>query len=216
MKLSTFMSKLALLAAFILLLAIEVAMAIPTPKGTSLTERVSDIPEHYNIVPLVITGTIDGVAINHTGTIQQVFAQLDAEDNDFKLSDLGARDVPDLHPRDTSYMTDVNCIPVNGQNWNRANQGAIREGINYLRRGYMSCWVNAHSCARVSCSWDSGIYFCNNNNYNVGHPCFQISDYAQAILDKCKYQKNMWADKEVGGQAWDNGNWNVPVHKDRC
>ncbi|KAG4424737.1 hypothetical protein IFR04_002085 [Cadophora malorum] len=216
MNFSTFISKLALLLAAILLLANQVAIATPTPEGISITERVSNIPEHYNIIPLVITGTMEGVAVNHTGTIQQVFAQLDAEDNDFKLSELGARDVSELHPRVASYMTDINCIPVRGQNWGRANQGAIREGINYLRRGSLACGVNAHSCARVSCSWDSGIYFCNNNNYNLRYPCFQIADYAQAILDKCKYQKNLFADKEVGGQAWDNGNWNVPVHKDRC
>tara|TARA_R110002060_G_scaffold62430_6_gene71817 strand:+ start:4208 stop:4540 length:333 start_codon:yes stop_codon:yes gene_type:complete len=99
MNFSTFISKLALLLAATLLLANQVAIATPTPEGISITERVSNIPEHYNIIPLVITGTIEGVAVNHTGTIQQVFAQLDAEDNDFKLSELGARDVSELHPR---------------------------------------------------------------------------------------------------------------------
>ncbi|KAH7417446.1 hypothetical protein BKA64DRAFT_769400 [Cadophora sp. MPI-SDFR-AT-0126] len=216
MKLSTFVAKLALLVAAVLLLAVEVAIATPTPEGTFVTKRASEIPEHYNIVPLVVTGSIDGVAINHTGTIQDVFAQLDAEDNDFKLADLDAHDVSEVHPRDISYTTDINCIPVNGQNWNRANQGAIREGINYLRQGNTACWVNAHSCARVSCSWNSGIYFCNNNDYTLGRLCLQIGDYVQALIDKCAYQKNWLADKEVGGQVWDNANWNVPVHKDSC
>ncbi|KAK0119329.1 hypothetical protein ONS95_008171 [Cadophora gregata] len=213
---STFLSKPALLAAVMLLLAVEVVNATPTPDGISVVKRASNIPEHYEIVPLVITGSIDGVAINHTGTVQEVFAQLDAEDNNFKLSELGAHDVAEVHSRDTSYITDVNCIPVNGQNWNRANQGAIREGIAYLRRGSMACWINPHSCSRISCSWDSAIYLCNNNNYRFGHPCFQIADYAQAILDKCQYKKNLWADKEVGGQAWDILNWNVPVYKEHC
>lgn len=154
MKLSTLISKFTLLVTAILPLTIQVVIATPTSEGTSITERVSDVPEHYNIVPLVVTGTIEGVAVNHTGTIQQVFAQLDAENNDFKLSGLGTRGVSDLPPRMAvsvfkhlssytpkanvmrqSYMTDVNCIPVRGQNWGRANQGSIREGINYLRRG---------------------------------------------------------------------------------
>ncbi|KAH7363924.1 hypothetical protein BKA65DRAFT_545838 [Rhexocercosporidium sp. MPI-PUGE-AT-0058] len=213
MKFSTLVTNLALLVATVVLLNIEIVAAAPAPSGS---HRASHIPEHYEIVPLLVTGSINGIAINHTGTIEEVFAQLDAEENSFKLSDLTAWDNPDLQTRDTAYMTDVNCIPVNGQNWNRAKAGAINTGIQYLRRGYMSCWVNAHSCARVSCSWDSGIYFCNNNNYNLGHPCAQIADYAAAIYDRCKYQKNLISDKEVGGQAWDDGNWNVPVHKDRC
>ncbi|KAG4437855.1 hypothetical protein IFR05_006657 [Cadophora sp. M221] len=216
MKFSTFISKLALLAAAVLLLNVEMSIAAPSLQGTHLTGRGSHIPEHYNIVPLLVTGNINGVSINHTGTVEEIFAQLDAEDNTFKLSDLAISATSDLQTRDTAYMTDVNCIPVLGQTWNRANSGAISTGINYLRQGYTSCWVNAHSCARVSCSWDSGIYFCNNNNYNIGHPCAQIGDYAAAIYDRCKYQKNSVSDKEVGGQAWDNGNWNVPVHKDRC
>lgn len=59
-------------------------------------------------------------------------------------------------------MTDVNCIPVQGQNWQRADEVVIGQGIQYLRDNHLTCWVGAHSCVRVSCSYNAAIYLCNN------------------------------------------------------
>lgn len=57
--------------------------------------QVKNLPQDLGVVDgysstlLHITGAaIDGEAINHTGTIREVFAPLDAEDNRFKDSDL--------------------------------------------------------------------------------------------------------------------------------
>ena len=54
-----------------------------------------DIPEGFTAGVLHITGEINRVPINHTGTIQEVYSQLDAEDNSFKLSDLPATENED-------------------------------------------------------------------------------------------------------------------------
>ena len=59
-------------------------------------------------------------------------------------------------------MIDVHCIPVSGQNWRRANDVVIGQGIKYLRNNNLVCGVNPHSCSRVSCSYDSAIWVCNN------------------------------------------------------
>lgn len=90
-----------MLAPAVLLLNVEISIAAPSLQGAHLTERGSHIPEHYNIVPLLITGNINGVSINHTGTVEEIFAQLDAEDNAFKLSDLAVSATSDLQTRDT-------------------------------------------------------------------------------------------------------------------
>ncbi|PVH87062.1 hypothetical protein DL98DRAFT_290090 [Cadophora sp. DSE1049] len=94
-----------------------------------------NIPEGYTVRPLHVTGNINGVVINHTGTVQEVFKQLDAEDNSFKLSDLATikKRNPVVAQLNKRSMTDVKCCPVPGQNWERADGIAIRNGINYLR-----------------------------------------------------------------------------------
>ena len=81
MILHTFMAQLVavlMLAGQILALKAEVIHRRQEP----------DIPQGYALGHLHVTGNLNGVAINHTGTIQDVFEQLDAEHNSFKLSDL--------------------------------------------------------------------------------------------------------------------------------
>ncbi|KAH7360789.1 hypothetical protein BKA65DRAFT_547502 [Rhexocercosporidium sp. MPI-PUGE-AT-0058] len=180
--------------------------------------RDTSIPEGYKFGHLHITGDINGVAINHTGTVQEVFAQLDAESNSFKLSDLA-----DIQSRsgiadelDKRELTDVNCWPVKGQNWNEADGPAVIDGINYLRRGNKMCNIGAQSCGRVSCSWDAAIYLCNNNPHPISPSCRTVGDFANKLNNKCRWQYYLYQHHQVGGQAWDNDNWNVFIRKDDC
>lgn len=46
---------------------------------------------------------------------------------------------------------------------------------------------NVVNCQRVSCSWASGIYVCNDSNEKWASPsCSTVADNAQQILDNCK------------------------------
>lgn len=84
MKLIAFTTTLALLAATILLLAAEVVVARSSSE-THLFQR-AEVPEGYTITPLLMTGTINGIAVNHTGTVEEVFAQLEVENPGFAHS----------------------------------------------------------------------------------------------------------------------------------
>ncbi|KAK8037403.1 hypothetical protein PG991_000749 [Apiospora marii] len=66
----------------------------------------------------------------------------------------------------------------------------IRDGIKYLR-GKSSCQAGFQAghtfCQRVSCSYKSAIYVCNENNEAPASPsCDAVADHAQHILDNCQ------------------------------
>ncbi|KAK8139297.1 hypothetical protein PG984_002677 [Apiospora sp. TS-2023a] len=42
-------------------------------------------------------------------------------------------------------------------------------------------------CTRVACSMGAAVSFCNDQPFEIAAPCGNLSDYAQIILDKCKY-----------------------------
>ncbi|KAH6620599.1 hypothetical protein C7974DRAFT_426732 [Boeremia exigua] len=59
------------------------------------------------------------------------------------------------------------------------------EGINYLRRlGTGACVAEANSCARVSCSWDCGMWLCGKHARISVH-CQDIANDVQIIRAKC-------------------------------
>ncbi|KAG4443351.1 hypothetical protein IFR05_001140 [Cadophora sp. M221] len=187
MNLITFTSSFTLLAAAILLLATEVVLALPSSEA-HLHQR-SEIPEGYVIASLLITGNINGILVNHTGTVEEVFARLEVENPGFAHSRASTATQSDDISHEKRYMTDVNCIPVQGQNWQRADEVVIGQGIQYLRENHLTCWL--------------------------GPACQVIADYAQALRTKC-YFTDGFNDSTCGGQAWGIENWNVCVYKDKC
>jgi hypothetical protein len=54
------------------------------------------------------------------------------------------------------------CIPVAGQDWNFASQPAIDDGISYLINLNTRINIDGTSCGRISCSYNSAIYLCND------------------------------------------------------
>ncbi|KAH7418459.1 hypothetical protein BKA64DRAFT_762693 [Cadophora sp. MPI-SDFR-AT-0126] len=208
MNLHIFMAQLA--AVFIF------ANPIPPLKGELLRRRQDlDTPEGYTVGPLHVVGDINGVPINHTGTIQEVYAQLDTEYNSFKLSALDAIDSMSAfeEQHDKREMTDVNCWPVPGQIYAEADGPAIIDGLKYLRKGDKTCNVGPQTCARVSCSWNSAIYV---NKFPIAPSCKTIADFGRELNNKCRWQRQAYEHHKVGGQAWDRGNWNVYIRKDKC
>jgi hypothetical protein len=87
----------------------------------------------------------------------------------------------------------------------------IANGVNYLYAvggGHATCSVGARTCARVSCSWDSAILFCNDNNFGLSLPCSLIAQNARFVLETCEDP----ATQSVEGQAfYINPSYNVLV-----
>ncbi|KAK0107122.1 hypothetical protein ONS95_003828 [Cadophora gregata] len=202
----------------IAVLATNLVLALPTSETGS--SQSPDLPDGYTLDQLHITGEVNGVAVNYTGSVQEVFAQLDAEDNSFKLSDLAGIQrrtiTDDLEQLDKRYPTDLHCLPVSGQNWHGADSRAISDGINFLREGWQTCNVGPRKCVRASCSWNAAIYVCNNQDKEIRPTCDLIAAFAQVMLDKCLIRRGIFQHNLVGGQYWDNENWNVNIYSDRC
>ncbi|KUI66105.1 hypothetical protein VM1G_11430 [Cytospora mali] len=92
---------------------------------------------------------------------------------------------------------------------------AAIDGVHYLHfhdvdpKGHPVFAPNSQNykrCSRVSCSYGTGIYVCNDNNYGIQIPLLQIADYAQAILDqpKCNDHLERYRNSQtIWGQAFD-------------
>ncbi|KAI1202352.1 hypothetical protein F5X97DRAFT_319507 [Nemania serpens] len=63
----------------------------------------------------------------------------------------------------------------------------IRQGVAYLRKIHGDCTngPGPGNCSRVSCSYRSGIWFCNDNPHSISVPCSAFGDRAWDIVEKC-------------------------------
>ncbi|KUI61788.1 hypothetical protein VP1G_08957 [Cytospora mali] len=120
-------------------------------------------------------------------------------------------------PSETRTLNKIMCdIPGYGQH-RGVDPGVIADGIEYLN-GLSGDATLGHQegggwCFRYSCSWDSGIYGCNNNQFDVKVPWSTLADYAHKIKDNCTWTvedgQHHWV--TVEGQAFDSDGWNVIV-----
>jgi len=137
-----------------------------------------------------------------------------------------------LAHREAAATTDISLIPrtdteatslarrnktpppiCNVDGFSFASVWRIQQGVSYLN-GQGRCSVNAKTCARVSCSWDSAIYLCNDNDYYIEPACPYIASYAADIINTCQYYyAKRWV---VTGQEFDSDGYNVVVRGDSC
>ncbi|KAI1180656.1 hypothetical protein F4777DRAFT_573886 [Nemania sp. FL0916] len=93
----------------------------------------------------------------------------------------------------------------------------IRQGINYLHKIHGNCTIGPGpgNCSRVSCSYQSGIWFCNDNPYPKSVPCSTFGDRAADIIYDC-YAHGHFPIDSVQGQAFAPDGWNVIVAGAKC
>ncbi|SCO81325.1 uncharacterized protein FRV6_05538 [Fusarium oxysporum] len=110
-----------------------------------------------------------------------------------------------------------------GGRWPKCRTTIINQGIPYLRRikGKPRNGPGPGNCGRVSCSFNSAIWWCNDNAKSKTLNSFSsIVDGAAFIVKKCYIPDRgppvpgKW--NMLSGQAFRNSKWNVIVRKDKC
>lgn len=114
----------------------------------------------YTIVPLDWEVEVSpGKIATLNGTVQEVIAQAQAINPGFALQEIGPEPVKKRRRGPLSRREVKFC-----NNFGAADVGAILEGVSYLRRlgGSANMKAGPRVCSRVSCSYDSAIYLCND------------------------------------------------------
>ncbi|KAF9763656.1 hypothetical protein IL306_003027 [Fusarium sp. DS 682] len=161
----------------------------------------SDIPEGYAIVPMTWVGPIEEGGKNHTfkGTAEEVLAQIEKLNPNFaEFADSKKKDdsmkvtIRALEARQPTRVACDGGGPNGGQSM-RTKVSDARQGIDHLKRlGDFGCGAPARSCARMTCNWQSAIWFCNDNDYEVSDRCDWQGYLAELVIEKC--QRHVKAD----------------------
>ncbi|TKW59115.1 hypothetical protein CTA1_900 [Colletotrichum tanaceti] len=183
--------------------------------------------EGYGVVPIEWEFDPDttqtGSSVRLNGTVEEVWQQLLAinpnvgevfRDNivasnkqaEAKAAAQGSNGV-----QKRAVFRNHNCY-----NFGVCSTGAIRSGINYLRGigGRPSNGPGPGNCGRVSCSTNSGTWWCTEEpegSTKTLNSFGSIADGAQWIVDRCNYGCDY-----AGGQAFHETNWNVIVRPNSC
>ncbi|KUI59332.1 hypothetical protein VP1G_06578 [Cytospora mali] len=147
-----------------------------------------------------------------TGTIQDLFS------NYSKVDPKGAAALNksmhgDLQGRDVSSNPTTTLCNFLGDS---ASASRIAQGVSYLREvpGKPSNGPGPGECGRVSCSYNSAIWWCNDNLVTKVLDSFgNIADGAQQILTLCDPN---YHHASVNGQQFYNDDWNVIVRGASC
>ncbi|KAL2126305.1 hypothetical protein VTI74DRAFT_1211 [Chaetomium olivicolor] len=140
------------------------------------------------------------------GTVQEIYAQALQLNPDFTLT---ATDAGTPAPQKKQKRSTVHC-----NNWPRAKQWALEDGVRYLRGvpGTVTHLPGPGKCARVSCSYQSAIWWCNDNTHSITLPSFNwIADSAQHTINVC-----FDGTGELAGQNFEDGNWNTILRHDNA
>ncbi|EGD84880.1 hypothetical protein H112_08597 [Trichophyton rubrum D6] len=171
--------------------------------------------ESFATSSMIYTGPVTPGGDNVTleGTIQEIFHQILKLNPSYKPEDFP--DAPHSPRKVSSKLEkripgDIICDPSGTK---RAWRKHIEEGVAYLKRAPQAslCRVRNRSCSRISCSWDSGIFLCNDRDSWFEEFCPLLGNYADEILRGCQQSRT-----KVAGQKFDPQNYNVLVKFDKC
>ncbi|AEO69047.1 fd896ae8-f71e-4e42-ba99-548a03bad6f5 [Thermothielavioides terrestris] len=180
--------------------------------ATAARAAESPIPG-YRIVPIQWEIEVaPGQIARLNGTVQEVYAQALQINPNFKLKTPSTPARPRralAHQR--SKVEDCNYpYPL-------AEASKIHDGVEYLRGvpGKPVEGPGPTACGRVSCSWKSAIWWCNDNKNLYTLDSFnKIADSAQFILLTCPWTGYMnWY---VSGQNFETEHWSTIVKGDDC
>ncbi|PIA99143.1 hypothetical protein CB0940_03813 [Cercospora beticola] len=167
----------------------------------------------YSFEPLQwkVPASPGGPLVKMNGTVQEVIAQLRELNPHFDESSESGHDT--LQKRLDFTGAIYHCH----QPWNSGYRDIVEDGITYLRKvgGVPNAGPGPASCARVSCSYNGAIVWCNDNPepktlFSFG----SIADGAQFLVNNCKLRSP--TDTDIGGRVFHNTGWNVAVERADC
>ncbi|KXG46519.1 uncharacterized protein PGRI_053750 [Penicillium griseofulvum] len=144
----------------------------------------------------------DKVILN--GTVQEIYAELlDINPKyDLDFADILAQP-NDVTKEDTPHLQKRLAVTCN--NYDQALRTRIQEGISHLRsvRGQPTNGPGPGNCGRVSCSYNSAIWWCNDNTSPKTLGGFgNIADSAQVIINQCGPTEGYVSGEENHGDKW--------------
>ncbi|KAF4830097.1 hypothetical protein CGCTS75_v006154 [Colletotrichum tropicale] len=149
------------------------------------------------------------------GTAEQVLDELRKinpnYDEDFGIGNVTESGLTDI----VGPKADFEGAATVCDGWELANTARIREGISHLDGvdGKPHRGAGPASCGRVSCSYNSAIWWCNDDTKAKELNSFrEISDGALYVIKKCRVGEST----RVAGQAFHKDNWNVIIRWARC
>ncbi|ODA82670.1 hypothetical protein RJ55_01178 [Drechmeria coniospora] len=195
-----------LLIPFFILITIALA-AFPSGDASVLTPAV--VPMEWQVQAFV-----DGPTLTLNGTVQDVERQLIAINPNYKTADFHNRTAAgrDVERRLDFSGADIIC--------SKKLFGSVKsKGFNdaYARFNNMQGRPNLPPgpkvCSRISCSWDTALWLCNDmpgrmllDTWNT------VFKALNEIWRRCSNNSN----KGVGGQIFHRTNWNMIMTSDRC
>ncbi|RDA93049.1 hypothetical protein CP533_0725 [Ophiocordyceps camponoti-saundersi (nom. inval.)] len=189
------------------------------------------IPVFPDQPKLVLNGTIQQVqrtarALNpdwddYIGNLTEAAAEgeeeEEEEEEDVVVESLHRRSRRCSHNCAKFAVKSLNCDD-NPQNWRRAFVNDIIAGIDHLRgqQGIPYSTPGPKTCGRVSCSWKSAIWWCNDATTEKFLSSFtDIANGAYYIINSCPKVRDSSQGAYVWGQVFHVDNWNVIVREDR-
>ncbi|RDW69001.1 uncharacterized protein DSM5745_08761 [Aspergillus mulundensis] len=155
-----------------------------------------------------------GPNITLTGTAEKVYAKItelnpnyDQDwEEDLTLESDTYIFTPDAATERVPYW--VSCVRGKGARWSQVN-----EGIQFLHKLRGQPHLGPHQCARVTCSGDSGIHWCNDANYPRTLLSWNyIADAAAAVIMECMDSHLV----PFSGNVFHDDNWRAIVKGDKC
>ncbi|PGH26477.1 hypothetical protein AJ80_01791 [Polytolypa hystricis UAMH7299] len=210
------------------------AVAIDTTNTADLAARdgPTDLLEGYEVVgELTWIGSVEegGPEYTFTGNAESILKEILALNPNYAP----ALEDPPPAENSTNVLAERSKgnIYCNFGGNGEIEVGRIEKEERYLRSlGTSKCHVGAGpgKCVRVSCSYNAGVWLCNDNKYAVSPRCTSLADYVRNIINRCQrhlYAPCWWNEGKtcttvdewrVRGQQFDSDGYNVIIGSSKC
>ncbi|PNY26819.1 Uncharacterized protein TCAP_03253 [Tolypocladium capitatum] len=151
--------------------------------------------------------------MNFSGTIQQAAGQINEINPEWYATYIQSASEEGSRSVDKRGSFDKTFCGSGPHNWQAAFTPHVEEGIKHLdgAKGRPVNGPGPGNCGRVSCSYNSAIWWCNDKNRPQKLGSFgDIADGARDLLDFCSAEEGVW----VLGQVFMQWDWNVIVRWD--
>ncbi|RAL15910.1 uncharacterized protein BO97DRAFT_421158 [Aspergillus homomorphus CBS 101889] len=186
--------------------------------STSMALVTNHVPRGLTVVPMTYGGIIteDGEKVELLGTIEDVHQQikrLNPGYNSSQFLESRSREADvEMHRVVQKRNKNKLLCNIEGDHSDTAIHPWIIKGIQYLLALDGVCKVGAGpcTCARISCSYDSAIYLCNDNAWAIQPEGSYLATYAEHIMIQC------FDGQYINEKEFDSDNYNVVVAGDLC